>query len=190
MQQFNVDCILSLAYKKHRWREFSKLWFPAWIRCGDACYARADHEKMTVTSLGIILPLVGSCILFHSKALKESCIFILLKVQSCKPQGQRISVEYRGGASFPEGNAGLSPNSHLDYNIFSVVFIAGSGLYRKTPPQGNVLLEVCKCIGVSVCHSLFFKHDSEVAGQKRAKGKGGVTFGVQYAAPGYLADEL
>ncbi|XP_027652291.1 solute carrier family 15 member 2 isoform X5 [Falco naumanni] len=27
-----------------------------------------------------------------------------------------------------------------------VVFIAGSGLYRKTPPQGNVLLEVCKCI--------------------------------------------
>ncbi|OXB81614.1 UNVERIFIED_CONTAM: hypothetical protein H355_008776 [Colinus virginianus] len=28
-----------------------------------------------------------------------------------------------------------------------VVFIAGSGLYRKTPPQGNVLLEVCKCIG-------------------------------------------
>uniref|UniRef100_A0A8B9QKG6 Solute carrier family 15 member 2 n=1 Tax=Apteryx owenii TaxID=8824 RepID=A0A8B9QKG6_APTOW len=33
-----------------------------------------------------------------------------------------------------------------------VVFIAGSGLYRKTPPEGNVLLEVCKCIGVSACY--------------------------------------
>ncbi|XP_077176599.1 solute carrier family 15 member 2 isoform X2 [Paroedura picta] len=27
-----------------------------------------------------------------------------------------------------------------------VVFIAGSRLYKKTPPQGNILLEVCKCI--------------------------------------------
>lgn len=73
-------------------------------------------------------------------------------------QGQSISLEYRGGGPFPEASAGLSfshVNPHLDYNIFSVVFIAGSGLYRKTPPQGNVLLEVCKCIGVSVCNFLF-----------------------------------
>uniref|UniRef100_A0A8B9LWZ0 Solute carrier family 15 member 2 n=1 Tax=Astyanax mexicanus TaxID=7994 RepID=A0A8B9LWZ0_ASTMX len=31
-----------------------------------------------------------------------------------------------------------------------VVFIAGSGLYEKTPPQGNVLLNVCKCIGFAI----------------------------------------
>ncbi|XP_054828987.1 solute carrier family 15 member 2 [Eublepharis macularius] len=30
--------------------------------------------------------------------------------------------------------------------IALVVFIAGNGMYKKTPPQGNVLLEVCKCI--------------------------------------------
>uniref|UniRef100_A0A8D2MBN4 Solute carrier family 15 member 2 n=1 Tax=Zonotrichia albicollis TaxID=44394 RepID=A0A8D2MBN4_ZONAL len=35
-----------------------------------------------------------------------------------------------------------------------VVFIAGSGLYRKTPPQGNVLLEVCKCIGFALKNRL------------------------------------
>ncbi|XP_014727244.1 PREDICTED: solute carrier family 15 member 2 isoform X1 [Sturnus vulgaris] len=35
-----------------------------------------------------------------------------------------------------------------------VVFIAGSGLYRKTPPQGNVLLEVCKCIGFAIKNRL------------------------------------
>ncbi|CAG08274.1 unnamed protein product, partial [Tetraodon nigroviridis] len=29
-----------------------------------------------------------------------------------------------------------------------VVFIAGSGLYKRNPPQGNVMLRVCKCIGV------------------------------------------
>ncbi|XP_061579061.1 solute carrier family 15 member 2 [Cololabis saira] len=30
------------------------------------------------------------------------------------------------------------------------VFIAGSGLYKRTPPQGNILLEVCKCIGFAI----------------------------------------
>ncbi|XP_066855300.1 solute carrier family 15 member 2 isoform X6 [Anser cygnoides] len=35
-----------------------------------------------------------------------------------------------------------------------VVFIAGSGLYRKMPPQGNVLLEVCKCIGFAIKNRL------------------------------------
>ncbi|XP_030344236.1 solute carrier family 15 member 2 isoform X1 [Strigops habroptila] len=35
-----------------------------------------------------------------------------------------------------------------------VVFIAGSGLYRKTPPQGNILLEVCKCIGFAIKNRL------------------------------------
>ncbi|KAI4902570.1 hypothetical protein NFI96_010250 [Prochilodus magdalenae] len=34
--------------------------------------------------------------------------------------------------------------------ILRVVFIAGSGLYKKTPPQGNVLLNVCKCIGFAI----------------------------------------
>lgn len=29
-----------------------------------------------------------------------------------------------------------------------VVFIAGGTLYKKSPPEGNVLLNVCKCIGV------------------------------------------
>ncbi|KAE8299710.1 hypothetical protein D5F01_LYC02123 [Larimichthys crocea] len=31
-----------------------------------------------------------------------------------------------------------------------VVFIAGSGMYKRTPPQGNILLEVCNCIGFAI----------------------------------------
>ncbi|KAK9537139.1 hypothetical protein VZT92_004778 [Zoarces viviparus] len=31
-----------------------------------------------------------------------------------------------------------------------VVFIGGSGLYKRTPPQGNILLEVCNCIGFAI----------------------------------------
>ncbi|KAM9710817.1 solute carrier family 15 member 2 [Menidia menidia] len=31
-----------------------------------------------------------------------------------------------------------------------VVFIAGSSLYKTVPPQGNVLLEVCNCIGFAI----------------------------------------
>ncbi|XP_006799247.1 solute carrier family 15 member 2 [Neolamprologus brichardi] len=31
-----------------------------------------------------------------------------------------------------------------------VVFIAGSSLYKRTPPQGNVLWEVCNCIGFAI----------------------------------------
>uniref|UniRef100_A0AAR2JBV2 Solute carrier family 15 member 2 n=1 Tax=Pygocentrus nattereri TaxID=42514 RepID=A0AAR2JBV2_PYGNA len=34
--------------------------------------------------------------------------------------------------------------------IATVVFIAGSGLYNKGPPEGNVLLNVCKCIGCAI----------------------------------------
>ncbi|XP_060785677.1 solute carrier family 15 member 2-like isoform X2 [Neoarius graeffei] len=36
--------------------------------------------------------------------------------------------------------------------IALVVFILGSGLYRKSPPEGNVLLNVCKCIGFAICN--------------------------------------
>uniref|UniRef100_A0A7N9ASZ8 Solute carrier family 15 member 2 n=1 Tax=Mastacembelus armatus TaxID=205130 RepID=A0A7N9ASZ8_9TELE len=31
-----------------------------------------------------------------------------------------------------------------------VVFIAGSGMYKRNPPQGNILLEVCNCIGFAI----------------------------------------
>uniref|UniRef100_H2UFI4 Solute carrier family 15 member 2 n=1 Tax=Takifugu rubripes TaxID=31033 RepID=H2UFI4_TAKRU len=31
-----------------------------------------------------------------------------------------------------------------------VVFISGSGLYKRNPPEGNVLLEVCRCIGFAI----------------------------------------
>ncbi|XP_056610868.1 solute carrier family 15 member 2 [Triplophysa dalaica] len=34
--------------------------------------------------------------------------------------------------------------------IALVVFIAGNGLYKKSPPEGNVLLRVCKCIGFAI----------------------------------------
>ncbi|XP_048049481.1 solute carrier family 15 member 2 isoform X1 [Megalobrama amblycephala] len=34
--------------------------------------------------------------------------------------------------------------------IALVVFIAGSGLYKKSPPEGNVLARVCKCIGFAI----------------------------------------
>nr|ACX49753.2 oligopeptide transporter 1 [Perca flavescens] len=31
-----------------------------------------------------------------------------------------------------------------------IVFIAGSGMYTKTAPQGNILVKVCKCIGFAI----------------------------------------
>ncbi|XP_059356317.1 solute carrier family 15 member 2-like [Carassius carassius] len=34
--------------------------------------------------------------------------------------------------------------------IALVVFITGSGLYKKSPPEGNVLVRVCKCIGFAI----------------------------------------
>ncbi|XP_038646003.1 solute carrier family 15 member 2 isoform X1 [Scyliorhinus canicula] len=33
-----------------------------------------------------------------------------------------------------------------------VVFISGSSLYKKLPPQGNILVEVCKCVGFSMAN--------------------------------------
>ncbi|XP_043360872.1 solute carrier family 15 member 2 isoform X2 [Dermochelys coriacea] len=38
--------------------------------------------------------------------------------------------------------------------IALVVFIAGSGMYKKTPPRGNVLLEVCQCIAFAIRNRL------------------------------------
>uniref|UniRef100_A0A6Q2WVR5 Solute carrier family 15 member 2 n=1 Tax=Esox lucius TaxID=8010 RepID=A0A6Q2WVR5_ESOLU len=34
--------------------------------------------------------------------------------------------------------------------IALVVFISGSGMYKKSPPEGNVLSDVCKCIGLAI----------------------------------------
>uniref|UniRef100_A0A671XTU9 Solute carrier family 15 member 2 n=1 Tax=Sparus aurata TaxID=8175 RepID=A0A671XTU9_SPAAU len=31
-----------------------------------------------------------------------------------------------------------------------VVFISGSSLYKRSPPEGNILLEVCSCIGFAI----------------------------------------
>ncbi|KAL8183146.1 UNVERIFIED_CONTAM: hypothetical protein K2H54_019784 [Gekko kuhli] len=39
-------------------------------------------------------------------------------------------------------------------SIPSVVFIAGNRLYKKTPPQGNILLEVCKCISFALTNRI------------------------------------
>uniref|UniRef100_A0A669C5A0 Solute carrier family 15 member 2 n=1 Tax=Oreochromis niloticus TaxID=8128 RepID=A0A669C5A0_ORENI len=42
-----------------------------------------------------------------------------------------------------------------------VVFIAGSSLYKRTPPQGNILWEVCNCIGFALKNRWNkSKHDS------------------------------
>ncbi|KAJ3592270.1 hypothetical protein NHX12_007398, partial [Muraenolepis orangiensis] len=42
------------------------------------------------------------------------------------------------------------------------VFIGGSGMYKKTPPAGNVLLDVCKCIGFAIKkRSRSSKHDEK-----------------------------
>lgn len=30
----------------------------------------------------------------------------------------------------------------------AAVFVAGSFMYKKNPPQGNIMLKVCNCIGV------------------------------------------
>ncbi|CAB1347066.1 unnamed protein product [Coregonus sp. 'balchen'] len=34
--------------------------------------------------------------------------------------------------------------------IALVVFISGSGMYKKSPPEGNVLLDVCQCLGLAI----------------------------------------
>ncbi|XP_074857825.1 solute carrier family 15 member 2 isoform X2 [Carettochelys insculpta] len=38
--------------------------------------------------------------------------------------------------------------------IALVVFISGSGMYKKNPPRGNILLEICKCIGFAIKNRL------------------------------------
>lgn len=38
--------------------------------------------------------------------------------------------------------------------IALVVFIAGSGLYKRSPPEGNVLVQVCNCMGFAIQNRL------------------------------------
>ena len=47
----------------------------------------------------------------------------------------------------------LSSNlyQHSDAGLLcAVVFIAGSPMYTKMAPQGNIMVKFCKCVGVSV----------------------------------------
>lgn len=41
----------------------------------------------------------------------------------------------------------------LTMYLLTVVFIVGSGMYYKAEPEGNIMLDVCKCIGVSLVHT-------------------------------------
>lgn len=41
-------------------------------------------------------------------------------------------------------------NNVLPVMFLTVVFIVGSPMYYKAEPQGNIMLDVCKCIGVSL----------------------------------------
>ncbi|KAJ1190130.1 hypothetical protein NDU88_006869 [Pleurodeles waltl] len=41
-----------------------------------------------------------------------------------------------------------------------VVFVGGSVMYKKNPPQGNILIDVCKCIGFAIGNR--WKHRSRV----------------------------
>lgn len=44
----------------------------------------------------------------------------------------------------------------------SVVFIVGSPMYYKAKPQGNIMLEVCKCIGVSLTDTIKTSNQSDL----------------------------
>lgn len=46
-------------------------------------------------------------------------------------------------------------NDAVSVIFLTVVFIAGSGMYYKAEPQGNIMLDVCKCIGVSLVHTVY-----------------------------------
>uniref|UniRef100_A0A8C8EGE1 Solute carrier family 15 member 2 n=1 Tax=Oncorhynchus tshawytscha TaxID=74940 RepID=A0A8C8EGE1_ONCTS len=46
--------------------------------------------------------------------------------------------------------------------IALVVFISGSGMYKKSPPEGNVLLDVCRCLGLAIKNRwMSSKYDSK-----------------------------
>ncbi|XP_065596883.1 solute carrier family 15 member 1 [Cyrtonyx montezumae] len=40
-----------------------------------------------------------------------------------------------------------------------IVFVAGSGMYKKVQPQGNIMVQVCKCIGFAIKNR--FRHRSK-----------------------------
>lgn len=48
-------------------------------------------------------------------------------------------------------------NDAVPVIFLTVVFIAGSGMYYKAEPQGNIMLDVCKCIGVSLVHTIYIR---------------------------------
>ena len=48
--------------------------------------------------------------------------------------------------------------------IPAVVFIIGSGMYNKTAPQGNIIVKVCSCIGVSGTHQIYLTFMIELGG--------------------------
>lgn len=48
---------------------------------------------------------------------------------------------------------------YIDTNVsLTVVFIVGSGMYYKAEPQGNIMMDVCKCIGVSLVYIICITH--------------------------------
>lgn len=46
-----------------------------------------------------------------------------------------------------------------------VIFLIGKFLYKLSPPQGNMFVKVCKCIGVSFISSFLLRNQLKIFGQ-------------------------
>ncbi|XP_029314803.1 solute carrier family 15 member 1 [Cottoperca gobio] len=93
----------------------------------------ADHQEKQRRTFFSIFYL---CI--NGGSLLSTIITPILRAQSCGIYSQQKCYSLAFGVP-----AALMM-------VALVVFIAGSGMYYKAEPQGNIMLDVCKCIGFAV----------------------------------------
>lgn len=104
------------------------LWFPA-QECG-------IHKKMQCYPLAFGVPAALMVVALSKNSFLS--LFLFLK------------LSFNGSTKSPKCPFNKCLNDPLYFLIISaVVFIVGSGMYNKTAPQGNIIVKVCRCIGVS-----------------------------------------
>ncbi|KAK1167850.1 solute carrier family 15 member 1-like [Acipenser oxyrinchus oxyrinchus] len=101
-----------------------------------------DHqEKQSSTFFSIFY------LYINAGSLLSTVITPILRGQECGIHTQQICYPLAFGVP-----AALTV-------VALIVFIAGSSMYKKVSPQGNIMLQVCKCIGFALNNR--FKHRSD-----------------------------
>lgn len=119
-----------------------------------------DNQKITVIEQLFVLPSVAQKCGIHSQqncyplAFGVPAALMVVALGMSKQFGDCDSIDENIWKNIKVCYILRNDSDVLSAMPLTVVFIIGNSMYYKAEPQGNIMLDVCKCIGVSLVYTI------------------------------------